>query len=132
MEFFFHWQALQYSKSRFENFILCIDSLALKFEGLLRDFARVIGTDSLVNAKGRNREAYIEELLLNEKIKAYFDEDDLLLFKYLFTFQGKNVRNNVAHSFYKFHHYKPELMILIIMAILRISKYQVNVEKIVL
>lgn len=132
MEFFFHWQAVMHSEDRFQNFVLCIDSLALKFEGILRDFAKVIGAPSQVHSKGWNREAYIEDLLEDEKIKSYFNEDDLLLFKYLFTSQGKNIRNNVAHSFYKFHHYKPELMILIIMAVLRISKYQVNVNKLVL
>jgi hypothetical protein len=132
MEFFFHWQALMYSEDGFKNFVLCIDSLALKFEGILRDFAKVIGAPSQVHSKGWNREAYIEDLLEDEKIKSYFSEDDLLLFKYLFTSQGKNIRNNVAHSFYKFHHYKPELMILIIMAVLRISKYQVRVDKLVL
>lgn len=132
VEFFLHWQALHYSESKFQNFILCIDSLATKFEGLLRDFARLIGASSQVHSKGWNREAYIEELLQEEKIKNYLNEDDLLLFKYLFTTNGKNIRNNVAHSFYKFHHYKPELAILLIMAILRISKYQVNADKIIL
>jgi hypothetical protein len=132
MEFFFHWQALMYSKDRFQNFVLCIDSLALKFEGILRDFAKIIGANSQVHSKGWNREAYIEDLLEDEKVKSYFNEDDLLLFKYLFTSQGKNIRNNVAHAFYKFHHYRPELMILIIMAILRISKYQVKADKLVL
>lgn len=132
MEFFFHWQALMYSEDGFKNFVLCIDSLALKFEGILRDFAKIIGAPSQVHSKGWNREAYIEDLLEDEKIKSFFSEDDVLLFKYLFTSQGKNIRNNVAHSFYKFHHYKPELMILIIMAMLRISKYQVRVDKLVL
>lgn len=132
MEFFFHWQALMYAEDRFQNFVLCIDSLALKFEGILRDFAKVIGAPSQVHSKGWNREAYIEDLLEDEKIKSFFNEDDVLLFKYLFTSQGQNIRNNVAHSFYKFHHYKPELMILIIMAVLRISKYQVRVDKLVL
>lgn len=132
MEFFSHWQTLMYSEDRFQNFVLCIDSLALKFEGILRDFAKVIGAPSQVHSKGWNREAYIEDLLEDEKIKSYFNEDDVLLFKYLFTSQSQNIRNNVAHSFYKFHHYKPELMILIIMAMLRISKYQVKVDKLVL
>jgi hypothetical protein len=131
-EFFFHWHALMYLEDRFQNFVLCIDSLALKFEGILRDFAKVIGAPSQVHLKGWNREAYIEDLLEDEKIKSFFNEDDVLLFKYLFTSQGQNIRNNVAHSFYKFHHYKPELMILIIMAVLRISKYQVKVDKLVL
>lgn len=132
MEFFFHWQALNYSENRFQNFILCIDSLALKFEGILRDFAKIIGAPSQVHSKGWIREAYIEDLLENEKITAFFSEDDILLFKYLFTSKAKNIRNNVAHAFYKFHHYRPELMILIIIAVLRISKYQVRVDKLVL
>lgn len=132
MEFFFHWTAANYSKSKFQNYILSIDSLTLKFEGILRDFARVVGADTLVRSKGKIREAYIEDLLMDKKILKYFNEDDLLLFRYLFTSAGKNIRNNVAHAFYKFHHYKPELMFFILMAILRLSKYQVRVDKIVL
>lgn len=131
-EFFYHWKAHSYAKVSFQNLILPIDSLTLKFEGILRDFARVIKADTLVTVKGNIREAHIEDLLANEKIRKYFTEDDLFLFKYLFTATGINIRNNVAHAFYKFHQYRLELMLLILMAILRISKYQIDVEKIVL
>jgi len=130
LDFFVHWQALHQSANKFQNFILCIDSLTLKFEGILRDFGRIVGANTLTHVKGNLREAYIEELLANEDIRKHINQDDLMLFKFLFTSSGRNIRNNVAHAFYKFHHYKPDMMILLIMAILRISKYQVNLDKI--
>lgn len=132
LEFFAHWESLKMGSDRFQNFIMATDSLAMKFEGILRDFGKVIGAETIRNSKGRLREAYIEELLSDPKLIKFLHEDDLLFFKYLFTSKGIDVRNNVAHSFYKFHQYKPERVILLIVAILRIGKYQVNVDRLVL
>lgn len=133
MEFFFHYEAVLFSNSQFSTLVLPIDSLTLKFEGMLRDFARMIGVSTSVSAKGNIREMYIEELLAEEKVQKYFDENDCIFFKYLFTSkEGLNMRNNVAHSFYNFEHYTLDKMLLVLMAILRLSKYQVDSSKIIL
>ena len=70
---------------------------------------------------------YIEELLALEAIQKYFDENDLLFFRYLFVAkEGMNLRNNVAHSFYRFDNYNFHMMHLLICAFLRIGKYKVK------
>ncbi|MDQ3842877.1 MAG: DUF4209 domain-containing protein [Bacteroidota bacterium] len=91
---------------------------------MLRDFARLIKANTIVNDKGIMREMYIEELMAESKVQEYFNEDDLLFFRYLFTSKGGiNIRNDIAHAFYRFEHYTFDKMVLVIMAILRLAKY---------
>ena len=113
------------------NHILVIDSLTLKFEGVLRDFARLIGAPTIRYSKKAQgeREMYIEDLLGNKKVQEYFDENDRMLFKYLFLNEGINLRNNVSHCFLKYHDYKNAHVYLLIAAFLRIGKYQINSGK---
>lgn len=113
------------------NYILAIDSLALKFEGMLRDFARILGIGTTVSGKGNvMREMYIEEMLALDKIKDVFDEDDRLLFQYLFISKdGLNLRNNIAHGFFRYNNYSFQLMHLMICALLRIGKYKIRRKK---
>lgn len=76
------------------------------------------------------REMYIEELLEIEEMKKYFDENDMLLFRYIFVSKnGLNLRNNIAHSFLQFNDYRIEYMLLLIMALLRLGKYTVDTSK---
>lgn len=129
-DFHFSLETLLFSKSNHINIVLPIDSLVLKFEGLFRDFARLVGSHTTTMTKGYMREMYIEELLELEKMKQYFDEDDMLLFKYLFISKnGLNLRNNIAHSFLHFNDYRIEHMILLIMALLRLGKYSIDTSK---
>lgn len=122
-------EALLFSESNRINIVLPVDSLILKFEGLFRDFARLIGSHTTVLAKGNMREMYIEELLELDRMKEYFDENDMLLFKYIFISKnGLNLRNNIAHSFFHFQDYRVEYMLLLIMALLRLGKYSINVS----
>lgn len=127
-EYFIQTDAGLRSKTPIANYIMPIDSLTLKFEGVLRDFARLAGISTTTSGK-RNvlREKYIEELLLEKDLADYFDEDDLLLFNYLFVAKlGMNLRNNIAHSFYLPNNYSFEIMHLLICAFLRIGKYRIE------
>lgn len=113
--------------NKVNNFILALDSLTLKFEGALRDFIRLSGGNTSTSKRGGEiREQLLEELLDNEITKEYFSQKDITLFKYTFTNinQGKNIRNNIAHSFYQFsdYHYQPAL--LVFFCILRLGKYK--------
>lgn len=130
--FNFHqsFEALLLSKSNQINIVLPVDSLILKFEGLFRDFARLLGTPTTFLAKGNMREMYIEELLELEEMKNYFDENDMLLFRYIFISKnGLNLRNNIAHAFLQFNQYRIEYMLLMVMALLRLGKYTVDTSK---
>ncbi|MBN7809539.1 DUF4209 domain-containing protein [Algoriphagus sp. H41] len=111
------------------SYVLAIDSLVLKIEGLLRFFLYQSGLKTTV-AKTKKIEAMtLNQILESEGFKKYFDEDDQLFFDYLFGGEGSlDIRNNVAHCFYDDENYHIMTGILIICALLRISKYNFKWE----
>lgn len=57
-------------------------------------------------------------------IKKLFDEDDLLFFRFLLVEKaGYNLRHKVAHSLMFFQEYDVDSMHLLILALLRLGKY---------
>jgi hypothetical protein len=124
VEFFIQIQGWVSSKYYKPSFVLCVDSLTIKFEGLLRDFCERMSIPTSVSRQKGMQEVYIHNVLENETIKKFFNEDDLLLFNYLFSSDsGLNLRNNVAHCFYDYEEYHPDQMFLLIAAMLRLAKY---------
>jgi len=113
----------------YPNLVLSIDSLTLKIEGLFRDICKFAGVTTSymrTDKKGRNivREKDIHALLYEERIKELFDEDDLLLFKFLLVEKaGYNLRHKIAHSLMLFQEYSIFYMHLLILALLKIGKY---------
>lgn len=128
VDFFRQMESGLYDPSSKPNFVLCIDSLTLKFEGVLRDFATMLKIPPNKQAKnGEIRQKYIEELLQEKKIKDYFSESDLLYFEFVFVSKdGLNLRNNVAHGFFHFSNYHFFYMHLLICAFLKIGKYNIK------
>lgn len=112
--------------SKINNFILTVDSLTLKFEGVLRDFILLSNGTTTKMKDGELKEQLLDELLNNPKIIEYFSDRDIELFKYTFTSKGRNIRNNVAHSFYQYSNYTLQTALLIFLCILRLGKYQFN------
>jgi hypothetical protein len=118
------------------NMVLPIDSLTLKIEGLLRDMCEFSGVSTFYQTKDNKgravaREKDLHALLYEDKIKELFDEDDLLFFKFLFVEQaGFNLRHRVAHSLLFFQEYGVDFMHLLILALLRIGKYDFVKENI--
>lgn len=117
------------------NFVLSIDSLTLKMEGLLRDLCEICGVTTFYqtkDSKGRNivREKDIHALLYEDKIKQLFDEDDLLLFRFLLVEKaGYNLRHRIAHALMYFQEYSVVYMHLLIIALLKLGKYDFVSEK---
>lgn len=112
------------------NVVLALDSLTMKFEGLLRDFARLAGAETIVQAKDMIREMYIDDLLETEQIQNLFNEDDRILFRYVFVSKyGLNLRNQIAHSFLRPRQYDIDKVLLVLVCILRLGKYTINTEK---
>ena len=105
--YFIQTQLIVDNRGKKYNYILCVDSLAMKFEGLLRDFADLIGCETIIYSKRLKGtiEMYIEEILNLEKIKEYFNETDRTMFSYIFTKNGMDLRNNIVHSFLRFPDY---------------------------
>jgi hypothetical protein len=127
-EFFIQFELMQ--KLGKSNFTMVVDSLTLKFEGIFRNFAQKLGLQTLTTYKncepGAVREMYIEDLLKNEKVQEYFDENDRTFFNYLFLNGGLNLRNNVAHCFLRPSDYNVTTVLMLFIAILRLSKYQLK------
>ncbi|HMG82163.1 MAG TPA: DUF4209 domain-containing protein [Ferruginibacter sp.] len=112
-------------KNNNEAYILAIDSLVIKFEGLLREFSKNIGAQTIeIKDNGTQERISFEKLLDNQKVVDVIPEDDIALFKFLFTSDGMNLRNNIAHSFYKTNNYSAGLMLLLTAALLRLGNYK--------
>lgn len=106
---------------------LAIDSLTLKFEGMFREFAQLLGIQTIQPNKRSKKidiqEVYIEQILSHPKMMELYDESDCMLFTYIFSKNGLDLRNNIAHSFLRPKDYTFNKAILILLAILRLSKY---------
>jgi len=123
-DYFVNIQAWCSSKYYQPNFILCIDSMTLKMEGLIRNFCERLSIPVSVSKQNAMQEAFIPQLLNDKTFKKYFDDDDLLFFNFLFSSEfGMNMRNDVAHCFYNYDDYHPDKMLLLLAALLRIGKY---------
>jgi hypothetical protein len=110
-----------------QGYILAIDSLSLKFEGLLRELSRMIGAPTIeIDKNGTKERIGFDKLLDNEKLKVLIPEDDIAFFKFLFTANGMNLRNNVAHCFFTTKNYSSEVMLLLIVALLRLGNYKIE------
>lgn len=111
------------------NFVLCIDSLTVKIEGLIRDMCYFAGVPTFYQTndnKGRliTKEKDIHALLYDDKVKTWFDEDDILFFKFLLVEKaGYNLRHKVAHALLYSQEYSISYMNLLIMALLKLGKY---------
>lgn len=128
----FFMQVLSWGESKYysPSFILCIDSLALKIEGLFRSFSERINISTSVGKKKGMQETLLNNILENEVILKYFNEDDRLLFEYVFSDKGGlNLRNNVAHSFYNENQYQPDEMLLLLAVVLRLGKYNIETKQ---
>lgn len=120
-----HFQMSEYRP----NFVLAMDSLSLKIEGLVRDICAFSGLTTFYQTndkQGRNivREKDINWLLREEPIKKLFDEDDLLFFKFVLVEKGGlNLRHKIAHCLIDYSEYNMTYMHLIILALMKLGRY---------
>lgn len=130
IDFFAQVHASESSVSYTPSYVLAIDSLVVKIEGLLRFFLYQSGVKTVYPKNKKAEMMTLNQLLESEGFKHYFNEDDQLFFEYLFGGEGGlDIRNNVAHCFYNDENYHVMSGILIICALLRISKYNFNWER---
>ncbi|WPU91861.1 DUF4209 domain-containing protein [Mucilaginibacter sabulilitoris] len=110
------------------DFMLCIDTLVLKYEMLMRYFLQNCGiSTTVIDGVSRDpRENYLPELL--EKIPAnMFDEKDIALMRRVYTKPGFDLRNNVAHGFLAPKSYTLELADTVVWSIIRLGQYSATV-----
>lgn len=128
----FFKQILAWGESKYysPNFILCIDSLTLKIEGLFRNFSERLNVSTSIGKKNGVQEVLAHDIMNNDTIRQYFNEEDMLLFDYVFSNKGGlNLRNNIAHCFYSENEYHPDKMLLLLAVLLRLGKYNIKKQK---
>ncbi len=113
-----------------EILIVAIDSLTLKFEGILRYFSQKAGSQTIKFIKDRTNESVnLENLLNDEKIKEIIPIEDLIFFKFIFTNEGINQRNNIAHCFNSPNDYSTDLFWNLIVVILKLGNYYITQDE---
>jgi len=110
------------------NYILAIDSLSIKFEAILKDFAfyNNIPIDKYDDRKEKMRELYIEDILNNKSSKSLIGEENINFMKYVFTKNGLDIRNNIAHCYFNYSNYNSDKFLLILIAFLRIGSFKLK------
>jgi hypothetical protein len=117
---------------KYPNLVLCIDSLALKIEGLLRDLLAFSGVSTFYSDKdteGRTiyREKDLNSLLHEEKINDLLNRDDLLFFKFVLVEKvGYNLRHRIAHSLMLEVEYQIKYAELLLLLLLKLGRYDVK------
>ena len=128
---FEYFKQMEYSiaSGTYPNLVLSVDSLILKIEGLLRDLCNYSGITTFFQKEDKQgRTVYQEKdlnaLLHEEKIKELFDEDDLLFFRFVLVEKaGYNLRHKIAHSLILFGEYQINYVHLLILMLLKVSKF---------
>ena len=116
------------------NFVLAVDSLVPKIEGMIRDLCRLSGGVTVnMTTDNRNRtvqrEKDLHSLLYEEVVMNLLDEDDLLFFRFLFVEQaGYDLRNRVAHGLTNREHYTLEYALFTLLAVFRLARYEMKIE----
>lgn len=111
------------------NLILEIDSLTLKFEGVLRDLLRITAVPTFRQKPDRKGRTTTEEkdvgaLLYDENVGSLFDENELFFFRFLLVEKsGYNLRARIAHSLMLAADYHLDYMHLMVLALLKLAKY---------
>lgn len=117
-------QAARSLKGEEADFMLSIDTLVLKYEMLIRSFLQHCGvsTTAIDSASGETRENYLPELF--EKLPLdRFDEKDKQLMRHIYTKNGIDLRNNIAHSYLAPKSYTLELADTVVWSIIRLGQY---------
>jgi len=109
------------------NLVLEIDSLTLKFEGLLRELLGLAGVATF-RLKRQDRslteERYVGDLLYKKEMRHLFGEDDLFFLRFLLSEDaGYDLRNRVAHCLILAEDYSINYMHLLLLALLKLAKY---------
>jgi hypothetical protein len=122
--------------SQDSDWVLCVDSLTPKLEGLLREFCESHGITTFLtttDSKGRqiSREKDLNALLHEDDLKGLINQDDLTFFKFLLVeHAGYNLRNKIAHCLMVSpRSYSSDYAVLLIVAIVRLAKYPLGQSK---
>lgn len=127
--FFVQFRRLQNGKVA--DWRICIDVLALKFEGIFREMLAINGATITKYKDGNTSLITLEQMIrlesddIKDAFCKSFDNDDLNLFQYIYSSiaQCRNIRNEVAHCYYLPQMYTIEKALLVVLGILRLAKF---------
>jgi hypothetical protein len=114
------------------SFILCIDSLTIKIEGIIRDLFTLNNIPTTKVEEDKNglnitKEKDINILLHEARATEIFNKNDIAFFKFVLTENlGLNLRNKIAHSLIYPQEYSIQIINILFMIILKLSKYQIT------
>lgn len=114
------------------NFILAIDSLSLKIEGIIRNLC-VISKIPTTNFRddGTTIEADLPRLLQEPRLKEIISEEDIFLIRFVLTEKtGFYLRHKIAHSLIVKNDYHINYINLLFIIILRLGKYKLSTKKV--
>jgi hypothetical protein len=124
------------NSAELDDLIITFDTLAIKIEGIIRTYAKLnnVNITKIETEKGtggktvETREAFMHELFTDQYLtfKNLFDEKEYEFLKYLYLKGGLNIRNDIAHSFYKPESYSLEKLLLVVLSIFRISHFDIK------
>lgn len=101
----------------------CLTFLSTQFEGLIRDVITKLGGTKTKIKKEMDTELIPLEGMLNSGcLKTVFGEEDIFMFKMVFTKDGYNIRNDIAHGLLLPQEYNAMRTMLVFVSIIRISK----------
>lgn len=102
---------------------MAFDQLAIKFEGLLRDLCQLANLTVNKVRESQTVAMDVNDILQNNELEDIFEKTDIEFWQFSFTGCGYNIRNNVAHAFYRPHDYTTKLANVLLIAYVRLAKY---------
>lgn len=108
------------------TFVLVLDSLVTKFEGVFRDLAEIKGCNVTATTNDGQRQRFLHELLRDSSIVEKFHNDDILLFIHIYLTEGRNIRNDIGHSFFTPDNYNFETATLVLFSFIRLGRYDIS------
>lgn len=134
-EYFYQIDHSIQSGTKYPNLVLCIDSLTLKLEGILRDICTITKIPTFYQVKDRKgrdvtREKDINALLHEDKVVELLPIDDLQFLRYVLVEKmGFNLRHKVAHCLLNRNEYVLEYIHLLILCLLKLGNFVSDEKK---
>lgn len=107
------------------HFVLTIDSLTLKLEGIIKLLCNIFGIEiKETTDKNVVQDKSLNKLLDDEKLAEKLGQNNIFFLKYLLIDKcGLNIRNEAAHSLLALNEYNYINATLLLVALLRLCKY---------
>lgn len=104
------------------RYYLAIDSLGIKFEGLLREVSRISGAAVHEKKLFQSERLFsIVELLENKALETTYSKEDVAFLKALFTEHGLDLSNNLGRCYFQNSNYTLGTMLLLFFALLKVG-----------